>query len=1104
MPVFISKLVSDLAKKTILSLRRLKQDSNFDPRVFWYEKVWFKNTFKYASIISPVLIFGFGLFWSQNSQANFLDSAIAFALQPIAGLANIIAFFEAKILTLLVVLVVNVATYNDFVDSIAVTKAWVIIRDLFNMFLVLITLYTAIGTILGLKQIYQWDQALPKIVGAAILVNFSKTISGLLIDASQVVMLTFINAFKNVAAGNLLNAIGLQQMFDLKLTGLAEALANNQVTVADILGSYILAIIALFIAIVIVGAILMFFIYRIVWLWLLVATSPIAFLDVAKGIPGLNQLSGIWWEKFIKQLTSGIGVAFLLWLSFAVMQTDPGQGVKIDKKDAQVPDPGIAISGFAQPERILSYVIAMALLALSLQQAEGLGGMAGDLAKSGSNKLKKGVDFVKAQALRPVNFAKDKTLAAAKTGALAATGAGLAALNFGMSRIPITKQYKNRQKLLTDLSDARTKLENAIAAGSDVSDLEKAKLQSDFEDKQKKLSDAETGLSPGGLGGRLGRIQSRTLSATRAASAEFYGYKAIEESFSKMSDTDKEIEASRLKEMLNSGSTFSNRDLVRARALLKDNKLDFKVAEEMMNQTGPKFSTGGIPQDMLDSYTSLKKDLEKKMPLAAFGKDTDAAVKAWSVGKINISDFNKDSLSGSSGAAFLKAANLNNNITSEKWTELLSKFGKEEKVMEQMARSVLDLAPGAKVGSKEMGRLIAALGNKGVKADKIPEDIIRNSPEMVDTILSTPGLKKEFKEGINNKFGNLKLSSKGASEIVVRQELKSTGAIIDEDAIKLEIDNFKDEMERIISTITTSGLTDLTSSNVDLKIDQKTLDSLVRSVTEDTLKLEDSSFYPANINQTKANLVQTLQNQLISSGFDSTKVTGAGLPAIRDIIDKVVASTVPPTLIPGLGILGTSGVPATRIPEVKRQAAIEYLNPSTAISSRANNLAASNLSLSFGPITPTGLPAKTIDTINSAATTGGATGTGFTGSEVLGNKAVREAIRNLRHVLSSIKNSGAKINLNIVPELDITQDNLKNSLSLGLASGVINSKDLTSFGEQILNNPTHVKDIIDNAISKGLERDNFKKALVSNIKYAREKNNDAEADILTSILNQVT
>src|SRR3989339_945464 len=105
-------------------------------------------------------------------------------------------------------LLMILAQYNNFIHEKGVVTGWTALRDLANMFFILILLIISFATIIR-AQGYGYKQTLSRLIIVAILINFSRMIVGVLIDFSQVIMLTFVSAFKEVAAGNLVVALGL-------------------------------------------------------------------------------------------------------------------------------------------------------------------------------------------------------------------------------------------------------------------------------------------------------------------------------------------------------------------------------------------------------------------------------------------------------------------------------------------------------------------------------------------------------------------------------------------------------------------------------------------------------------------------------------------------------------------------------------------------------------------------------------------------------------------------------------------------------------------------------------------------------------------------------
>src|SRR6056297_1863645 len=261
-------------------------------------------------------------------QFGFAGIGKAIAELISTAVLHIVNFLVGWLITLLVKVFVAVAQYNQFIASAAVSKGWIIIRDVFNMFFVIALLIIAFSTVLGIQK-YHYKQILLSLLIAAVLVNFSKLICGIFIDVSQVLMLTFVRAFKDVAGGNLIEMMGLRGLLSLK-SG-----AATEVGAIEILGATLLALIMATISVVVIGVMVMILIFRIVWLWFLVVLSPLAF--VASVFPGQTKgYASQWWRNFTKEIIIGPVLAFCLWLSFAVVQEgDISQGVNVEEHQSQ-------------------------------------------------------------------------------------------------------------------------------------------------------------------------------------------------------------------------------------------------------------------------------------------------------------------------------------------------------------------------------------------------------------------------------------------------------------------------------------------------------------------------------------------------------------------------------------------------------------------------------------------------------------------------------------------------------------------------------------------------------------------------------------------------
>jgi hypothetical protein len=247
---------------------------------------------------------------------NYLLTFFAYILQwIILMLGNLVIF--------LVDLVIKVSQYNSFVRSQPVQTGWPIVRDVINMFFIVVLLLSAFSTIIGYEK-YHYSNIVKKFFLMAALVNFSLPLLGIAIDFSQVLMLTFVNGFKAAAAGNFVTILKLDQVMKIESNAIDLAADNGtniienpmvKKVIAMMFGIFVLGISATILAIMLV-----YLIARIVGLWVLLITSPGAFF--VTGLPSSLQgkipgFGGDWWNKFWSLLTGGPIMAFFLWLTLA-------------------------------------------------------------------------------------------------------------------------------------------------------------------------------------------------------------------------------------------------------------------------------------------------------------------------------------------------------------------------------------------------------------------------------------------------------------------------------------------------------------------------------------------------------------------------------------------------------------------------------------------------------------------------------------------------------------------------------------------------------------------------------------------------------------------
>lgn len=321
--------------------------------------------------------------------ASFLLVSTVYAQDTASIKSALLEFFGNIFLTLggwfiqgtifVLKFVIELASYNNYIQSGAVNLGWVLVRDVANMFFVIILMVIAFGTVLGLEQ-YAWQKLLVKFVLAAILVNFSRVICGVIIDAAQVFMMTFISAVAATAGGNLVNLFSLDKVLSFSQTTQPEAVQEWNM-LAQAIASCIFA----FTAMLVTGAYLVVLLGRIVGLWVLIILSPLAF--VLNVIPQGQSYAKQWWSQFSNNVIVGPVLAFFLWLSFAV-----AGGANVHNEFASAPysmsNSTLEQAGISQSanenvvgglgdimkwDNLASFIIAIALMLAGVKVAQQLG-----------------------------------------------------------------------------------------------------------------------------------------------------------------------------------------------------------------------------------------------------------------------------------------------------------------------------------------------------------------------------------------------------------------------------------------------------------------------------------------------------------------------------------------------------------------------------------------------------------------------------------------------------------------------------------------------------------------------------------------------------------
>lgn len=295
-----------------------------------------------------------------------------------------------------------------------ITEGWKMARDISNMFFILIMVIIAFATILRSEK-YGVKKLLPKVIGVALLINFSMVLCGIIIDFSNItgeffikdlrqntqtkkgaISASFVDAFKlgstNVTFTNCADykklaidicnkqPIGLQNSclsnaesnYNTCLTsGKVDVPGPEQDFLTVMLSATVGSIIMLIAAFTLFAGGIMLLI-RVVAIWLLVVISPLAFMCYI--MPGLDSNWKKWWSKFINYCIFAPVYAFFIWMAVKFAQNsaasriaaaaNPPTGSWSSLSTMYTIDPG---------QMLISYLIMVALLIGGIIVAQQLG-----------------------------------------------------------------------------------------------------------------------------------------------------------------------------------------------------------------------------------------------------------------------------------------------------------------------------------------------------------------------------------------------------------------------------------------------------------------------------------------------------------------------------------------------------------------------------------------------------------------------------------------------------------------------------------------------------------------------------------------------------------
>ncbi len=289
---------------------------------------------------------------------------------------------------------------NDFI-----TNSWGIVRDLSNIFFILILLYVAIQTILGIG--HETKKIIVRVIIVALLINFSMFFTKIVIDSSNILALIFYNKIaieapasnnstarpyisvsgeRDVAGGlvvsfnptRTLDGNFFEKSKEIWIDGKYKGKGNNEVPASIMIALIFITGVIMSLAIYAFFVASFSFVGRLIELWILIIFAPFAFISSI--IPKMSGMEYLGWDAWLHRLikTAFMAPIFMFFLYLIAKLASAGIFNETIKQTAESGFIGTILSV------IIPALVIMALLLKATEFAKKGGGKFGEMAISGA------------------------------------------------------------------------------------------------------------------------------------------------------------------------------------------------------------------------------------------------------------------------------------------------------------------------------------------------------------------------------------------------------------------------------------------------------------------------------------------------------------------------------------------------------------------------------------------------------------------------------------------------------------------------------------------------------------------------------------------------
>lgn len=244
-----------------------------------------------------------------------------------------------------------------------VTEGWNLTRNLVNLLFLIVLVFIGFATILRLQS-YEMKKTVPMLLIVALLINFSGTLVGLIVDIANIITNFFVLGISHVS-------------WDLMSTWKGAGAGGGTATSALI--SYHISRIAFYsIASFVYLPVIFIFFLRVFILWTLVILAPFAF--AAYILPSTRSMSSKWFSALIQWAFVGVPLSFFILLSALTLEVG-------SSPEALMKNGAGVFANFLAP--FTSLVILMIGVGISISMAPAAAGKAIGFGKAYGNKIRK-------------------------------------------------------------------------------------------------------------------------------------------------------------------------------------------------------------------------------------------------------------------------------------------------------------------------------------------------------------------------------------------------------------------------------------------------------------------------------------------------------------------------------------------------------------------------------------------------------------------------------------------------------------------------------------------------------------------------------------------